>query len=305
MNRRILFLFVDGIGLGAENPETNPFAVANMPTLQALSNGKGWFKDTGVQESPRALFVPTDPRLGVAGRPQSGSSQATILTGRNVPEEIGRHYGPLPNQEIRAILDAGNFFMEAKAQGLKTALLDAYPPERLDGIDSGKRLPSSIQYAAIAAGQSLFTKADLIARKALTAEYTGYPWRDHLGISDIPFFSPYEAGIELVRLSREYHFAFHSQWMTDWVGHRGTMEQAVALIEVFDEVVRGVLDAWDDEEGLVLITSDHGNMEEMDNRKHTEANVPTLIIGKDKAEFAQDFSKLSDFVPAMRRYLFS
>ena len=121
MNKHILFLFVDGIGLGAGNPETNPFAVAQMPTLKALSNGKGWFKDTGIQESSRALFIPTDPRLGVAGRPQSGSSQAAILTGRNVPQAIGLHYGPLPNQENRAILDENNFFMEAKAQGLQAA----------------------------------------------------------------------------------------------------------------------------------------------------------------------------------------
>jgi 2,3-bisphosphoglycerate-independent phosphoglycerate mutase len=304
MNKHILFLFVDGIGLGANNPETNPFALAKMPTLKALSNGKGWFKDTGKQESERALFIPTDPRLGIAGKPQSGSSQAAILTGRNVPEEIGRHYGPLPNQDIRAILDSGNFFMEAKAQGLKAALIDAYPPQRLDGIESGMRLPSSIQYAAIAGGQSLFTTEDLKARRALTAEYTGYPWRDHLGITDIPFFTPYEAGKEMVRISRDYDFSFHSQWMTDWVGHRGTMEQAVELIEIFDDVMRGVLDAWDDNEGLVLVTSDHGNMEEMNNKKHTEADVPSLIIGKDKAEFAQGFSKLTDFVPAMRRYLF-
>jgi 2,3-bisphosphoglycerate-independent phosphoglycerate mutase len=305
MSKRILFLFVDGIGLGANNPETNPFAVAKMPTLKALSNGKGWYKDTGLQESSRALFIPTDPRLGIAGRPQSGSSQAAILTGRNVPQEIGRHYGPLPNEPIRAILNEGNFFMEAKAQGLRTALIDAYPAQRLDGIESGMRLPSSIQYAAIAAGQRLFTKEDLVEGRALTAEYTGYPWRDHLGIEDIPFFTPYEAGKELVRLSRDYAFSFHSQWMTDWVGHRGTMEQAVELIETLDEVIRGLLDAWDDDEGLVLVTSDHGNMEEMDNRKHTEADVPTLVIGRGKNEFAEGFSKLTDFVPAMRRYLFT
>lgn len=304
MTKHILFLFVDGIGLGANNPETNPFALAKMPTLKALSNGKGWFEDTGLQESSRALFIPTDPRLGIAGRPQSGSSQAAILTGLNVPEKIGRHYGPLPNQEIRAILDEDNFFMEVKAHGQRPILLDAYPPERLNGIASGKNLPSSIQYAAIAAGQALFAKEDLVARRALTAEYTGYPWREHLGIGDIPFFSPYEAGQELVRLSRDYNFAFHSQWMTDWVGHRGTMEQAVDLLETFDEVMRGVLDTWDDDAGLVLVTSDHGNMEAMDNRKHTEADVPTLIIGNDKAQFGEDFAKLTDFVPRMRRYLF-
>src|SRR5690606_14180797 len=106
-----------------------------------------------------------------------------------------------------------------------------------------------------------------------------------------------DAGKELVRLSREYDFAFHSQWMTDWVGHRGTLEQAVDLIDVFDEVMRGVLDTWDDDEGLVLITSDHGNMEAMEHRKHSEVDVPTVVIGSDRNKFTENFSKLTDFVP--------
>lgn len=93
----VLFLFVDGIGLGDNNLSINPFAVANLPTLHRLSNGHRWLRDTGKQLSDCAAFVPTDPRLGVAGRPQSGSSQAVILTGLNVPALIGEHYGPKPN----------------------------------------------------------------------------------------------------------------------------------------------------------------------------------------------------------------
>ena len=81
----ILTLFLDGIGLGENDPEKNPFAVADMPTIHALTNGKRWLADTGRQESDRAIFIPTDACLGVEGRPQSGTGQATILTGLNVP----------------------------------------------------------------------------------------------------------------------------------------------------------------------------------------------------------------------------
>jgi hypothetical protein len=302
--RHILFIFVDGIGLGADAPKTNPFSVANMPILTALTNGKRWLRNTGKQINHRAIFVPTDPRLGIEGRPQSGSSHAVILTGKNVPEILGRHYGPLPNEPIRNLLDEDNFFMRVKQRGGKAGLVSAYPPQRLDGINSGKRLPSSIQYAAIAAGQSLFTKDDVIAGNALTAEYITNSWQEHLGIENLPDYSAQEAGRKLAQLSRSYDFAFHSHWMTDWVGHRGSMEQAVGLLEIFDKVITGVLDEWHDDEGLVIITSDHGNMEEIGNRKHTENDVPTLIIGHGKEQFADGFGQLMDFVPRMERYLF-
>lgn len=303
MNKRILFIFVDGVGLG-DVSEHNPFSIAEMPTLTALTNDRRWTQDTGTQQTERSIFIPTDPRLGVEGRPQSGSSQAVILTGENVPQMLGRHYGPLPNQPIRELLDKTNFFITAKKYGAKAGLVSAYPPRRLRGINSGKRLPSSIQYAAIASGQSLYSTQQVKDGTALTPEYTGFPWRDHLKIEDIPVYSGYQAGKKLVEISRSYDFAFHSQWMTDYVGHRGTLEQAVSLLETFDSVMKGVLDVWDDDEGLVIVTSDHGNMEDMSHGKHTTVDVPTLVIGRDKDAFADGFSQLIDFVPRMEDYLF-
>lgn len=302
-NKRILFLFVDGIGLGEDNPEINPFSVANTPTLTTLSNGERWLDGIGRQASERAIFIPTDPRLGVAGRPQSGSSQAVILTGLNVPERIGRHYGPKPNEPIREILDDDNFFKQVKRNGKRAALLDAYPPTLLADIERGYTLPSSIQYSAIASAQALFTLDDLQAGRALTAEWTGKPLRDYLKDDRIPVHTPQEAGRKLVELSREYDFAFHSHWMTDMVGHRGTLERAIELLEILDGVMAGILEVWDDSEGLVLLTSDHGNMEVIGDRKHTENDVPTLIIGDDKDTFAEGLTQLTDFVPRMQQYL--
>lgn len=304
MKKHILFIFVDGIGIGDHNPENNPFSVAKMPTLTSLTNKQRWVAGIERHDSDRSVFIPTDPRMGVDGRPQSGSSQATIVTGKNVPEMLGRHYGPLPNKPIRALLDETNFFTTVRKQGDGAALISAYPPQRLAGINSGKRLPSSIQYAAIASGQTLSSTDEVIAETAITPEYTGVPWREHLNISDIPTYDPFVAGQKMVEISRQYRFAFHSNWMTDYVGHRGTLDQAVSLLETFDGVMAGVLDAWDDDEGLVIFTSDHGNMENMSHGKHTEQDVPTLIIGNGKNQFVDGFTQLQDFVPRMNRFLY-
>lgn len=299
---RVLFLFLDGIGLGDDDPAINPFAVANTPTLFSLTNGKRWLRGIGTQESERAIFIPTDPRLGVPGRPQSGTSQAAILTGLNVPEMVGRHYGPKPDETTRKILDRENLFLTLKAAGRQTALLDAYPPRLLRDIERGKTLPSSIQYAA-RTSQELFTIDDLRARRAITAEWTGKPWHTHLKLTDTPLYTPREAGHLLVELARNYDFAFHSHWMTDYLGHRGPFETAVELLEIFDGVLAGVLETWDDDDGLIIVSSDHGNMEHIGDRKHTENDVPTLLIGKSKESFAEDFETLMDFTPHILRML--
>jgi 2,3-bisphosphoglycerate-independent phosphoglycerate mutase len=301
----ILMMFLDGIGLGDNDPGVNPFAVANTPNLLSLTNGHRWLRGIGRQESERAVFIPTDACLSVPGRPQSATGQATILTGLNVPQRIGEHYGPKPNPPIRAILAEDNFFKQVVAHGKKAALVEAYPPAWHYDHDRGKSLRSSYQQAAYEAGQRLFDIEDLKQKKALTPEWTGESWQTYLKLNDTPVYTPYEAGQMLVQISREYDFAMHAHWMTDMVGHRGPVERGVELLELFDGVMAGALDAWDDDEGLMIITSDHGNMEDVSHRNHTENDVPTVIIGKEKQAFAEGFHDLSDFVPRMGKMLFS
>ncbi len=299
----ILMLFLDGIGIGDDDPTINPFAIANMPTLTGLTNGKRWLRDAGCQESERALFIPTDPRLGLAGRPQSGTGQAAILTGLNVPQMIGEHYGPKPNLPTREIIANDNFFKQVKRGGKKAALLDAYPEGLHYDIARGKTLRSSIQQAAYESGQQLFGMEELKAGQALTPEWTGESWHSYLKLYDTPIYTAREAGHRLVEISRNYDFAFHSHWMTDHVGHRGPLQRGVELLELFDGVMAGVTEAWKDDEGLVIITSDHGNMEHIGSRNHTENDIPTLVIGNAKAAFADGFHDLTGYVQRMARLL--
>ncbi len=300
----ILLLFLDGVGLGDDIPAVNPFAAAHLPVLTALANGRRWLRETGVQHSERAIFVPTDPRLGLPGKPQSATGQAAILTGLNVPQLIGEHYGPKPNAAIRDLLTRHSFFKQVRDRGLPAALLDAYPPRLHHDIARGKTLRSSIQQAAYAGGQELFGMDELLAGRALTPEWTGQSWHTYLKLTDTPLYTPQQAGRRLVEMSREYAFAMHSHWMTDHVGHRGPLERGIELLELFDGVMAGILETWDDDEGLVIVTSDHGNLEDVSSRAHTENDVPTLIIGSAKAVFADGLRSLSDLVPRMAALLF-
>ena len=100
----ILFLFLDGIGLGPDDPATNPFARASMPHLSQLLGGHRLVSGVAPLVTERATLVSLDACMGVPGMPQSGSGQATLLTGLNVPALIGGHYGPWPSQPIVNLL---------------------------------------------------------------------------------------------------------------------------------------------------------------------------------------------------------
>lgn len=300
---RALLIFLDGIGLGADDPAINPFAVADTPTLNALAGERRWLRATPATDTGRALFIPTDPRLGVPGRPQSATGQATILTGRNIPAEIGEHYGPRPNAPIRALLDQDNLFKRLVAAGCTAALINAYPPRFHDLIARGKRLPSAIQQSVLSAGLPLFTEDDIRAGTALSPDFTGEGWRADLGYTDTPVYGRAEAGERLAALARQRDFTFFSNWITDVIGHRGPFERGVALLELFDAVMAGLLAAWDDAEGVIVITSDHGNMEDLSTRKHTENDVPTVIIGDARHAVAQGLRDLTGITPGLLRVL--
>jgi hypothetical protein len=216
-----LVLFLDGVGLGDADPAANPFAAAHTPTLDALAGGQRWLRDAQRHDNGRALFIPTDPRLGVPGRPQSATGQATILTGRNVPAALGEHYGPRPNAAIRALLDADNLFKRVRAAGGSAALLTAFPPRFFAALARGKRLPSAIQHAALSAGVRLPTEDDIYAGTALSPDWTGEGWRSDLGYTDTPLYTPQQAGALLAALALQHTLTFFEHWVSDVIGHKG------------------------------------------------------------------------------------
>ncbi len=315
----ILFLFLDGIGLGPDDPQTNPLARAHMPTLQTLLGGQRLLASSAPYHGERTTLLALDASLGVDGLPQSATGQAVLVTGVNVPAEIGYHYGPKPNPEVAAYLNNGNtLFSWLRAEGKSAALLNAYPPRYFAGIESGKRLYSSIPLAVTSAGLPLFTHTDLFAGEALSADFTGQGWREMLGFPETPRLSPQEAGARLVELALRYDFSLFEYWASDYAGHKQNMDWAVRQMEVFDGVLDGVIGNWGlvSEELLVLVTSDHGNMEDLSTRRHTGAKVPGLLIGSREAReqfmrkqtsevsgTSEVLASLADVTPAIRRIL--
>lgn len=306
---KLLFIFLDGVGLGLDDPANNPFARNIMPVLQDLLDGHRLVSDSRASqtiafpriESSRATLLPLDACLSVDGIPQSATGQTTLLTGINIPAEIGYHYGPKPNPEVAAFLRNGNLFSVLEERGCRGALLNAYPPAYFQAIESGRRLYSAIPLAVVSAGIPLKTAEDLFSDNAISADLTGRGWRERLGFPNTPLLSPYQAGARLTALSRAYEFAFFEFWLTDYLGHYQNMQGACSLLETIDTMLLGILETWNDQEGLIFFTSDHGNLENLSTRRHTTNPVPGLVIGDPslRQDFCSSLSDLTGVAPAI------
>jgi len=301
---RFLFLFMDGIGFGENDPEFNPLAAANMPNLQKVLNSKRLLRGIAPLETERATLLALDAGLGVEGLPQSATGQAALVTGKNVPQLIGEHYGPKPNKEIATIVQSDNLFIQLRRRGYTAALLNAYPKSYFESIESGRRLYSAIPLAVTSAGIPLMTAEDFYAGAAFSVDFTGEGWRSQLGYKDAPQMDAEQAGRKLAEIASLCDFAFFEFWPSDYVGHHQDRENAIDILEKFDAVLGGLLSAWKDDEGLILITSDHGNMEDLNSRHHTINPVPALVIGAKvlRDKFCRDLKNLSDVTPAILQF---
>ena len=299
---KILFIFIDGIGLGKNDTAINPFALAQMSNLKQMLGNRSLTADNAPFTGNKISLLSIDPNLGVDGLPQSATGQAVLLTGKNIPAELGYHYGPKPNPEVASFLKHETLFSRFVNAGKKSTLLNAYPPRYFDGIDSGKRIYSSIPMAVTNAGLELFKDDALLDGRALSADFTGEGWRTMLGFPNVPVMKPHQAGRKLASLAKNFDFSLFEYWASDYAGHKQQMETAVSLMETFDAVLGGLIEEMDDDL-LVIITSDHGNMEDMSTRRHTDANVPAIVIGEQSArgEFTRDMKDLTHIAPAIWR----
>ncbi len=105
----------------------------------------------------------------------------------------------------------------------------------------------------------------------------------------IPEMSAREIGAEMIKRIQEetYDVIICNFANADMVGHTGNLEAGIKACEILDEVVGSIVKEVFHRGGVVLITADHGNAEEMISNttgevdtEHSTYPVPFIIIGK-------------------------
>jgi 2,3-bisphosphoglycerate-independent phosphoglycerate mutase len=279
------------VGLGAPDPAVNPFAAARTPFLASLLGGQLTARRQPIA-TPDLLFRPLSATLSHGGLPQSATGQATLLTGLNGADIMAGHYGPWPGPTLKRTLSGGTLFSEVVASGGQVVFANAFPDGYFRALAAGKQRVNVPVYAAQEAGIPLLTQADYDAGRAVSADLDG----SYLGTPQLLG----EAGAQLVRLSGNADLTFFDFWLSDSAGHRWTFADAVALVEKLDAFLAGLVSALG--ETTLLLTSDHGNLEDKTTRSHTRNPVPLLAVGPQAAFFAEANSLL-DVAPALRRAL--
>ena len=283
---KMLFIFIDGLGLGEPDPGKNPVFAANTPALDRI------FAD--------GLVIPTETRMGVPGLPQSATGQTAIFTGVNASRAIGRHLNAQPSQALREIIHRDNLFKMLIREGFTVTNANAYRQEYLDRMNTPgeKRYkPSVTSVMTMSAGVRFRLVDDYRQGEGIYHDITGKIIEESgHGTGTI---SPREAARRLYTISREHDFTMFEHFLTDIIGHSMDMDAAVREIELLDAFFGGLLDFIDPREDLLFITSDHGNIEDISIKTHTMNEVPTVIYGKLPAGARVWIESLTDITPAV------
>jgi hypothetical protein len=289
----VLMIFVDGVGIGGDDPAVNPFARTRTLHLRAVG---------GVLNRPElragALVMPTDATLGVGGLPQSASGQTTLLTGINAARQVGRHVHGFCTRALAGILDGASLFARVRRGGGRATFANAYTPEFFRGE---RRFLSVTTVAMKQAGLPFRDLDDLARGEAVFHDITNRDLRER-GYH-VPEVHPEEAGRRLARLALSQDFTMYEHFQTDQAGHARDMDTGVLLLEQLDLLLEGVLGAAEPDELLIVMTSDHGNLEDLTARTHTRNRVPTMMWGAGREAVADEVHTLADIAPALLRHL--
>lgn len=284
----VILFFIDGLGIGNAE-ENNP--LFRFENLEPLAN----FKE---KKSPiifDGTLKPTNPRLGIEGRPQSASGQTTILTGVNAPQLLGYHKQGFPNEAMREIIRENSLFLQLKKRGIEEIVFaNAYTPQF---FTETPRWKSATTVAVESAAMQFRKLSDLLGKKALFHDFTNETLQAR-GFN-VPLFSPKEAAGILADLAANYRFVLYEHFITDKIGHDQDFEWARIHLPRLAEFIRASLQKIDLQNTTFILTSDHGNIEDLSVRNHTLNDVPTIIWGRKKEEIAEKINDLADITPAI------
>lgn len=293
-----VMIFLDGFGLGEK--EDNPIVAADTPYLDELLGGHLlWGKERKIVRD-KVYLTPLDASLGVPGIPQSATGQTTLWTGVNGAKAIGKHLNAYPDENLIKIINENSIFKQLAEQGKKVTFANTFTDFYEELVATRKRRHTASTLSALAGGLTLRKLPELLAGQGVYQDMTHVILREMH--PEVPLISPYKAGENLGKLALNYDFTLYEFFQTDFWGHRQNWEKAVSLVEQIDEFIGGFMSVVADEDVIWLLTSDHGNIEDLRVRTHTENPVPALLWSNLPIEWP-NWESLEDVTPTIVQLL--
>lgn len=283
----LVWLALDGVGHPADAPLGSVWE-QDLPSLRPLV------------EAGLAL----DATLGVPGLPQSGTGQACWLTGLDAVrrmgqpgvggqagERLGEHFGPHPGPTLQRLLRQYSLPVRLARAGGRLALVNYYAPQYFHFQARNAQVPSAevpsaqghstqqsgrnrmgcFPYSFQAAGLPLNPPNVPLVRASLGLNYQR-PWTPVQDVSELQ-----RLGEKLAVSAQEHDLLVADLWFSDLIGHEGrnptppdVRQAGLAWLRRLDALVAGLLGAG----ARVVVSSDHGNLEDLTVKAHTLARVP-------------------------------
>ena len=278
-------LFIDGLGIAPENTETNPINESVCPHITAA-----------IKEHSN----PIDAALGIPGKPQSATGQTALLTGINAPQIISRHVEGFPGPTLRRIICEHNIYEQLKQQGLSSTFANGYLSRTIEQVEN-MRIKSVTTVAALSAFGDV-RKADMLEKhQAVSHDLirdTLYK-RGYKGEN----ISEKQAAQDLMNIVEKHSFTLFEYFLTDRAGHSTDMKTARNALQRLDKFLAEILTMADQTDLTVILTSDHGNIEDLSTRSHTDNPVPFMVCGPASDTLLPKVKSLTDVTPAIIEYL--
>ena len=288
----IIFIFIDGLGVGQFNTESNP---CTSEQLTIFNNFLDRSRQKPLLYNGHVKFI--DATLGVPGLPQSATGQSALLTGVNTAKILGRHLSGFPNQTLRDIIESESILTKCTQRGLKAAFINSYRPIFFEhGPEALVRYLSVTSIANWKAGLKFFTFDDLRNQRSIYHDYTN---REILQkeLGDVPIFSAEKAGTILAKAAANYDFCLYEYFKTDRAGHAQNITHAIEILTGLEKLILTTIEHLNLPDSLVIVTSDHGNIEDLSVKTHTRNPVPLLAWGKTAGELLSGVSSIQEIVP--------
>lgn len=277
-NLKILFIFIDGFGIGTEDPERNPLCNPAYPFLQQLINNS----------------IPVDACLGVEGKPQSATGQTTLLTGINASKVMGRHVEGFPSHPLRTLIKEENIFSKLLKIGKKPTFANSYWIE--DPYKIPLRRQSVTTVMTLHALQGVRQRKELLSGMAVNHDITRWTMNER-GYKG-PTITPEQAADHLLAIAEEHDFTLFEYFLTDRAGHARLSEQVDDCLRMLERFLSRTTTFGEQPNQLFLLCSDHGNIEDTTASSHTKNPVPLVAIGHGSESF-QSAKSLTDITPTI------
>lgn len=258
----LIWLALDGVGHPADAPAgpTNPWTT-ELPTLRPFV------------ESGLAL----DATLGVPGLPQSATGQTCWLTGQDAVAAMNGHFGPQPGPTLRRMLDAEALPVRLTGAGGRAALVNFYPPGYFAAQQRRARY-GCFPYSFLAAGRPLNPPGLPLLSPTLGLSYAA-PREER---PDEAVLDDWHRTGEALARVKDHDLLVFDAWFSDLLGHEGRDPLPEGLGGAAGEYLRrldALLDGLLQAGAWVVLSSDHGNFEDLGVKSHTVARVPFAVSG--------------------------